>query len=169
MNAEVNVRLASETDGETISRILSEAFSVFRRFYTEEAFEQVTPGPEQVRQRFAEGPIWVAEIEGEAVGTVSVTTEPEGLYVRSMAVSPRTQGRGVGHKLLEAVDEWAVGTDEERIFLYTTYFVPGAKQMYEKHGYGKVRDTTADEWYGTPGLEMDKRIVRTKQNVTGNQ
>ena len=169
MNAGLNVRLASETDAETISWILSEAFSVFRRFYTEEAFKHVTPGPEQVRQRFAEGPIWVAEIDGEAVGTVSVTTEPEGLYVRSMAVVPKAQGRGVGHKLLEAVDEFAANRDEERIFLYTTYLVPGAKEMYAKHGYERVRDTTADEWYGTPGLEMDKRIERKKQNVIGNQ
>ena len=169
MSAEVNVRLAGEKDSEDISRILQEAFSVYRRFYTDEAFAEVTPKPEKVRGRFAEGPIWIAEVGGEAVGTVSVTTEPEGLYVRSMAVSPKAQGRGVGHKLLEAVDEYAAGSDEERIFLYTTYFVPGAKEMYEKHGYEWVRDTTADEWYGTPGLEMDKRIVRKKQNAIGNQ
>ena len=170
MGVEVDVRLACEADAEEISRVLLEAFSVYRRFYTEDAFEQVTPGSDQVRGRFAEGPIWIAEIEGEAVGSVSVTTEPEGLYVRSMAVSPKAQGRGIGHKLLEAVDEYtAAGSDEERIFLYTTYFVPGAKEMYEKHGYEWVRDTTADEWYGTPGLEMDKSIVRKTQNAIGNQ
>jgi N-acetylglutamate synthase-like GNAT family acetyltransferase len=169
MGSNVTVRLAETEDAESIARILREAFTVYRRFYTEEAFEQVTPNPDVVERRFAEGPIWVAELEGKAVGTVSVTTEPEGLYVRSMAVLPEAQGRGVGHKLLEAINEWAAGTDEERIFLYTTYFVPGAKEMYEKHGYEWVRDTTADEWYGTPGLEMDKRIVRNKQNAIGNQ
>ena len=169
MNAEVNVRLAVEADAEDISKILLEAFGVYRRFYTEEAFEQVTPKSDEIVRRFAEGPIWTAEIGGETVGTVSVTTEPEGLYVRSMAVSPKAQGKGVGHKLLEAVDEYAARSDEERIFLYTTYFVPGAKEMYENHGYEWVRDTTADEWYGTPGLEMDKKIVRKKQNAIGNQ
>jgi N-acetylglutamate synthase-like GNAT family acetyltransferase len=169
MESNVKVRLANPGDATEISRILLEAFGVYRRFYTDEAFEQVTPSPELVKDRYVEGPIWVAELDGEAVGTVSVIKEPEGLYVRSMAVSPEKQGRGVGHKLLEAVDEYAAGTDQERIFLYTTYFVPGAKEMYEKHGYERVRDTTADEWYGTPGLEMDKRIVRDKQNVIGNQ
>lgn len=169
MGVEVIVRLAGEKDTDDISRILLQAFGVFRPFYTEEAFEQVTPGPDQVRGRFAEGPTWVAELDGEVVGTVSLTTEPEGLYVRSMAVLPKAQGKGIGHKLLEAVDEYAAGSDQERIFLYTTYFVPGAKEMYEKHGYEWVRDTTADEWYGTPGLEMDKRIVRKKQNAIGNQ
>ena len=169
MESKVTVRLANRGDATEISRILLEAFSVYRRFYTDEAFEQVTPTPGLVTGRFVEGPIWVAELDGEAVGTVSVIKEPEGVYVRSMAVLPEAQGRGVGHKLLEAVDGYAAGTDQERIFLYTTYFVPGAKEMYEKHGYEWVRDTTADEWYGTPGLEMDKRIVRDKQNVIGNQ
>ena len=169
MKPKVFVRFANADDSEDISRILTEAFSVYRRFYTDEAFSCVTPKPDEVKERFEEGPIWIAKVDCESVGTVSVTTEPEGLYVRSMAVLPRAQGRGVGHKLLEAVDEYAVGSGQERIFLYTTYFVPGAKEMYEKHGYEWVRDTTADEWYGTPGLEMDKRIVRDKQNVTGNQ
>ena len=169
MKPEVVVRFAKADDSEAISRILVEAFSVYRNFYTDEAFSYVTPRADEVKGRFEEGPTWVAELGGDVVGTVSLTTEPEGLYVRSMAVLPEAHSRGVGHRLLEAVDEYAAGTDHKRIFLYTTYFVPGAKELYEKHGYKRVRDTTADEWYGTPGLEMDKRIVGDKQNVAGNQ
>ncbi|HLA96399.1 MAG TPA: GNAT family N-acetyltransferase [Pyrinomonadaceae bacterium] len=168
MKAEVNVRLATATDAEAISNVLREAFTVYRDHYTAEAFEVVTPNRAEIARRFEEGPIWVAEVGGEVVGTVSVTTEPEGLYVRSMAVGPNVQGRGVGHRLLDAVDEYAADTEFERIFLYTTYFVPGAKGIYEKHGFQRVRDTTADEWYGTPGLEMDKELKREKQNVVGS-
>lgn len=164
----LEVRLATPNDAEAISKVLFEAFGAYRSNYTPEAFEVVTPDANEILGRFAEGPQWVAEIDGQVVGTVSMTTEPEGLYIRSMAVSPNAQGRGIGHKLLDATDEFAAGTDLERIFLYTTYFVPGAKEMYEKHGYGFVRDTTAEEWYGTPGLEMDKRIERKKQNAIGS-
>lgn len=168
MASEVIVRLAAAEDAEAISKVLFEAFGAYRSNYTPEAFEVVTPDVNEILGRFAEGPQWVAEIDGQVVGTVSMTTEPEGLYIRSMAVSPNAQGRGIGHKLLDATDEFAAATDIERIFLYTTYFVPGAKEMYEKHGYGFVRDTTAEEWYGTPGLEMDKRIERKKQNAIGS-
>ena len=104
--------------------------------------------------------MWVAETDGEVVGTVSLTTEPEGLYIRSMAVRPTSQGLGIGHKLLDALNDHVSTSDIDRIFLYTTYFVPGAKELYEKHGFEWVRDTTAEEWYGTPGLEMDKRKER---------
>ena len=159
MSADVTVRLATPEDAEPISNVLRNAFTVYRKHYTEEAFAVVTPGTDVILGRFEEGPQWVAEIDGDVVGTVSLTTEPEGLYVRSMAVSPNAQGRGIGHELLKAVDEHTNATEFERIFLYTTYFVPGAKEMYAKHGYEWVRDTTAEEWYGTPGLEMDKKIA----------
>jgi GNAT superfamily N-acetyltransferase len=168
MSTGPTVRFATPDDAEAIAKVLRDAFTVYRESYTGEAFAVVTPGTGEIMGRFEEGPMWVAEADGEVVGTVSLTTEPEGLYVRSMAVSPNAQGRGVGHRLLEAVDEYAEATEFERIFLYTTYFVPGAKEMYAKHGYGWVRDTAADEWYGTPGLEMDKRIERKKQNVVGS-
>lgn len=160
MAADVIVRLATPEDAEAISNVLYEAFGVYRENYTPEAFEVVTPKADEIAGRFAEGPQWVAETDGDVVGTVSLTTEPEGLYIRSMAVHPKAQGNGVGHKLLDAVDEFAATTDIGRIFLYTTYFVPGAKEMYEKHGFEWVRDTTAEEWYGTPGLEMDKQVER---------
>ena len=155
---DVSIRRATPDDSQVISRVLLEAFSVIREHYTAEAFEVVTPKADQINTRFEEGPIWVAEMDGEIVGTVSMTTEPEGLYVRSMAVLPKAQKRGVGRALLDALHEQAEGTGIERIFLYTLPFQSGARAMYETHGYRWVRDTTADEWYGVPGLEMEKRI-----------
>lgn len=162
----VTVRLASEADSAAIADVLYAAFSAFESEYTPEAFAIVTPSAEEIAPRFAEGPIWVAERFDRVIGTVSVSTEPEGLYIRSMAVHPDAQGLGIGHKLLDAVEVFLQASDIERVFLYTTYFVPGAKELYEKHGFEWVRDTTAEEWYGTPGLEMDKRINRNnKENV----
>ena len=164
----MTVRLATKDDSAEISWVLLNAFGQNKENYTPEAFQVVTPTTESIAERFDDGPQWVAEIDDEVVGTVSVTTEPEGLYIRSMAVRPDAQGQGVGNKLLKAVNEYADASEHDRIFLYTTYFVPGAKEMYEKHGYGWVRDTTADEWYGVPGLEMDIRIVKKKQNAIGS-
>src|SRR6476659_1007062 len=158
MVSTVDVRLAVPADAEAIANVLFEAFGANRENYTPEAFEAVTPDADVIARRFDEGPQWVAESDGRIIGTVSVTTEPAGLYIRSMAVSPDAQGRGIGHKLMDAVNEYADAIEHERIFLYTTYFVPGARQFYESHGYKWVRDTTAEEWYGTPGLEMDRQL-----------
>jgi N-acetylglutamate synthase-like GNAT family acetyltransferase len=165
----LEIRLAVVDDSEAIAEVLFAAFSPYRENYTAEAFEVVTPKPAEIEERFAEGPIWIAELDGDVVGTVSLTTEPEGLYIRSMAVRPDEQGLGIGHKLLDALNEYVLTSDVRRVFLYTTYFVPGAKELYEKHGFKWVRDTTAHEWYGTPGLEMDKISKRDiEQNVIGS-
>ena len=154
----VTVRLASDADSAAIADVLFAAFSKFEHEYTPESFAIVTPSADEVATRFVEGPLWVAERNGKVVGTVSATTEPDGMYIRSMAVGPDAQGLGIGHKLLDAVDEYFQSSELDRIFLYTTYFVPGAKELYEKHGFKWVRDTAAEEWYGTPGLEMEKGI-----------
>lgn len=154
----VNVRIAVPDDAAAISRVICDGFDVYREHYTDEAFAVVASGPDEILSRFSEGPQWVAESEGRIVGTVSVTTENGDLYVRSMAVAPMAQGRGVAHRLLDAIDEYSATTDHSRIFLYTTYFTPGAKELYQKHGFSWVRDTPAEEWYGVPGLEMEKVI-----------
>lgn len=154
----IEIRLATLDDADAISSVIREAFTPFREHYTAEAFAVIAISADEARARFEQGPQWVAVIDNDIVGTVSVTVEDGDLYIRSMAVTPRAQGQGVAHALLEAIDEYAAGTEFERIFLYTTYFTPGAKDLYEKHGYGWVRDTPAEEWYGVPGLEMDKRI-----------
>lgn len=161
---EPKIRLADGGDSSAIADVLFAAFSLNRAEYTPEAFAVVTPAAAEIETRFVEGPIWVAELDGGIVGTVSLTTEPEGLYIRSMAVRPEVQGMGIGHRLLDAVDDFFSRSKMDRIFLYTTYFVPGAKEMYEKHGFKWVRDTTAEEWYGTPGLEMDKRIEQPQSS-----
>lgn len=164
----IEIRLATPEDTDSIAGVLREAFSVYRDHYTPEAFAVVTPAVDEIASRFEEGPQWVAAIEGNIVGTVSVTVEDGDLYVRSMAVATQAQGRGVGHRLLTAIDEYAATTDKARIFLYTTYFSAGAKELYEKHGYKWVRDTSAEEWYGVPGLEMDKKLEGKKTNVVGS-
>ena len=153
---EVNIRRAIREDAGDISRLLLEAFGAIRERYSPEGFADVTPDEEKVAGRFAEGALWVAEVEGRVVGTVSLSTQPEGLYVRSMAVLPEFEGRGIGHRLLDALQEYAAGTGVERIFLYTLPFQFGARELYEKHGYTWVRDTPAEEWYGVPGLEMER-------------
>jgi len=155
----LEIRLATADDAAAIAEVLFEAFSVNREHYTPGAFDAVTPTPEAIIGRLVEGPIWVAELYNEVVGTVSLTIEPEGLYVRSMAIKPSAQRMGIGKRLLDVIDDHWAASGHKRLFLYTSYFIPGAKELYEKQGFKWVRDTAAEEWHGTLGLEMDKNIA----------
>jgi ribosomal protein S18 acetylase RimI-like enzyme len=156
---DIEYRLARPEESEAISELLLESFGLFEAEYTPGAFEYTTPGTEVVRGRFEEGPIWVA-MDGETmIGTVSVMPEPDRLYIRSMAVRPDAQGHGIGQRLLEPLEAFARKKGFERMYLYTTHVLPGAKRLYEKNGFRVVRETAAEEWHDMAGLEMEKSLV----------
>ncbi|HKP68032.1 MAG TPA: GNAT family N-acetyltransferase, partial [Pyrinomonadaceae bacterium] len=136
-----------------------EAFAQFRSEYTDGAFEYTTPKAEAIRPRFDEGPIWIAELNGNAVGTVSGLPEGERFYIRSMAIKPSAQRLGIGQKLVDAFESYARENGFEKIFLYTTYVLPGAKHLYEKNGFYVLRETAPEEWYDMGGLEMEKVLL----------
>lgn len=166
MDGGLHIRLATAEDTPGISEVLFAAFSPFREEYTSEAFEAVTPKPDEIRGRFDEGPIWVGVDEGKIVGTVSVVPEPEWLYIRSMAVSPWAQGLGIGGKLLGVIELYAVENGFDRLYLYTTNVLAGAIRLYERHGFTLDRYTPPEEWFGVAGQGMDKKLERNdKQNA----
>jgi ribosomal protein S18 acetylase RimI-like enzyme len=160
---EFQIRPATPDDATVISSLLREAFAEFEHDYTREAFEVVTPPAEEIVSRFDEGPIWIALMGEKIVGTVSVVPEPDWLYIRSMAVSPRAQGIGIARKLLETVEEYGLENGFYTLFLYTTRFSKDAVRLYKKYGFTHVRYTSGEEWYGTPGIAMEKGISRNRK------
>src|SRR5687768_16177902 len=93
---EVVLRLAKPGDEDIISSLILEAFVPFRAQYTPDAFEYTAAKADGIRERFAEGPMWIAYDGDEPVGTVSGLAEEDRFYIRSMAVKPSAQGNGVG-------------------------------------------------------------------------
>jgi GNAT superfamily N-acetyltransferase len=155
----VEVRLAATGDEEIVVRLLLEAFEPFRDQYTPGGFADTTASEEVVRERFETGRVWLAFFGDDAVGTVAALpweNGGEGVYIRSMAVTPRAQGKGVGQKLLDTVEADARARGETRLHLYTTFVLPAAQPLYEKNGFVVVRETAPEEWHGMGGIEMEK-------------
>ena len=162
MTDELKIRMAFADEADEIAEVILRAFGPLENDYTPESYAIVTPGADEVRTRFQEGPIWVALKDEEIVATVSVLPEPEWLYIRSMAVSPAAQGSGVGGRLLVEIEKYASENGFDRLFLYSTEFSKNAIRLYERNGYELVRYTTAEEWFGTPGRAMEKNLVGKK-------
>ena len=127
--SELEIKLAVPDDSEVIAELIHAAFAPFESQYTTGAFEYVTPGSDLIRPRFDEGPIWIAELNGEPAGTVSGMSEDGRFYMRSMAVKPTVQRAGVGQKLVDAFESYAREKGFEKMFLYTTFVLPGATQL----------------------------------------
>jgi GNAT superfamily N-acetyltransferase len=87
---------------------------------------------EEVQGRLSEGPVWLATIQAEFLGTVSAIRRPHEVYVRGMAVIPSARGHAVGWRLLEEVDKFAIASGCGRLSLSTTPFLTRAIHLYER-------------------------------------
>jgi N-acetylglutamate synthase-like GNAT family acetyltransferase len=85
--------------------------------------------------------------------------EEERFYIRSMAIKPSVQRGGIGQRLLDTLEAFARDADYKKLYLYTTFVLPGAKRLYEKNGFYVLRETPPEEWYDMGGLEMEKILV----------
>jgi ribosomal protein S18 acetylase RimI-like enzyme len=136
---------------------LRAAFAAFEGLYTQPAFAATTPRPEQVAERFHEGPIWLAEGDGQVLGTVSVVPRPGDLYIRSMAVHPAARGQGIGTRLLRTVEEFATPQGYRRLVLTTTPFLTAAIRLYEQAGFRFTGEQ--GDLFGTALLWMAKNLT----------
>ena len=137
--------------------VLREAFAPYQRQYTPEAFAATTPSAEQVRQRWLEGPVWVAVQDARVVGTVSAVPRGHALYMRSMAVRPASRGSGCGRLLLAAVESHATASGHRLVVLSTTPFLHPAIALYERCGFARTGEGPLD-LAGTPLFTMTKAL-----------
>jgi putative acetyltransferase len=155
----LEIRCAENGESEAIAEVLRKAFAPFEHFYTPEAYAATTVSADEINRRFAEGPLWVALENGETVGTASVMPKGDQLYLRSMAILPSSQGRGIGQELLDAVEGYARQMEFAGILLYTTPFLAGAIRLYEQNGFERAGDDRSDDFFGTYWFPMEKKLI----------
>ncbi|HST06407.1 MAG TPA: GNAT family N-acetyltransferase [Chloroflexia bacterium] len=150
---ELQIRLALPVNVPSIASVLHQAFIEFESLYTPGGFAATTPTTEQIAARWHEGPVWVALLNSDIVGTVSAVLEGDSLYVRSMAVLPSARGHHIGKLLLDQVESYAREHNCRRMFLCTTPFLSGAIRLYENYGFQR-ENTSQQDLFGTPIFSM---------------
>lgn len=164
--AKVQIRLAKPEDAATIAKLLYEPFAEFEPLYTGEGFAATTPQPEQVLVRMKEGPVWIAFLEREPLGTVAAVAKGESLYMRGMAVLPGARGLGIGAQLLDQVMRFAADQGHTRILLSTTPFLQAAIRLYERHSFRQT-DSGPRDLFGTPLFTMERDSYRSNGQPGG--
>jgi ribosomal protein S18 acetylase RimI-like enzyme len=153
----VQLRLATPGDAAAIASVLYKSFVEYESLYTHEGFATTVSTPKLIQARMDEGPVWVALENGALVGTVSVVLKDQGLYIRGMAVDPSARGKGIGRKLLDCAEEFAIESRCSRLFLSTTPFLSRAIRLYEVCGFCRY-DAGPDNLFGTPLFTMVKPL-----------
>ena len=123
-----------ESDLDEADRIKRLAFATFRGLPEPDA---VLDDTEAVRTRFVAAPdcAWVAEVDGEVVGSVLAARWGSFGFFGPLTVDPRLWDRGIGSRLLEpvlaALEQWQV----RQAGLYTFSSSPKHLGLYQKHGF----------------------------------
>jgi GNAT superfamily N-acetyltransferase len=154
----VEIRSATPQDIPAVAAVLLSAFAEYEPLYTPGGFAATTPTSDQIRNRFDEGPVWIALLDGAVVGTVAAVLRGEAtLYVRSMAVLPAVRGHNVGGALLGEVERFARELGCNRLLLSTTPFLARAIRLYEQAGFARTEEGPSD-LFGTPLFTMVKSL-----------
>ena len=151
----IKIRDATTSDLSEIATLMHESFVEYRSLYTEEAFLATTPTAWQIAVRMTEGPVWLAEYEASIVGTVSVVSRGDDLYIRGMAVLPQARGLQLGQLLIKEVEDFARVQKHQRLILSTTPFLHRAIRLYERAGFQRT-DEGPHDLFDTPLFTMVK-------------
>ena len=88
--------------------------------------------PDGVREHVAS--MVVARDDGKIVGVAAAELYADGALLRSVAVDPLVQGKGIGHQLTEAVLRIAREPDMASVFLLTTT----AEKFFPRFGFEQI-------------------------------
>lgn len=98
--SDLPLRKAEPSDAERIADLVNAAFSVERFF-----IEGKRTNPAQVRALLQTGDFLLVEADGDLLACVYVEQRGEQGYFGLLAVDPARQGRGLGARLVAAVEE----------------------------------------------------------------
>jgi N-acetylglutamate synthase-like GNAT family acetyltransferase len=130
----VHVRAMLADDLEGADKVMRLAFGTIRGFPHPEA----TFGDRDlVRTRFQTAPecAWVAEVDGDVVGSVFATRWGSFGFFGPLTVHPRLWDQGIGSRLLRPVLEAFERWDLRQAELFTFAESPKHLGLYQKHGF----------------------------------
>lgn len=156
--ARIHIRRGKSEDALEVASVLKKAFTEYEPLYTKEGYAETTPEGATILHRMREGPLWVADLENEIVGTAAAVNKETGLYIRGVAVLPTARGHSLGRLLLEEIERFATQKGCRRLFLTTTPFLNRAIRLYKSFGFQFTSEGPRD-LFGTPLLTMEKVLM----------
>jgi len=79
--------------------------------------------------------VFVAELDGRPAGHVAVRQEPEAMVVDQLVVDEVSQGLGVGNRLLDWVEGFALSRGVARVLIEVEDSNERAQDFYRRRGY----------------------------------
>jgi ribosomal protein S18 acetylase RimI-like enzyme len=145
LNNELIVRDARPEELDKISVLLKEAYQQYRSMLPSDAWNYYLEDIMNVRSRFDESQLIVAEVNKQLAGAVtlylSARSSTQEVWPRSwagirlLAVHPSYRKRGIGRALMEECLRRCREKGITTVGLHTTEMMDVARQLYERMGF----------------------------------
>ena len=90
---------------------------------------------------------WIAEMDGENVGTVMLVKDPENVArIRLLLVDPKARGLGLGARLTDEAIRFARRSGYKKITLWTHSVLTAARHIYQKAGFKLTKSEKRMSW-----------------------
>jgi len=90
---------------------------------------------------------WIAEMDGENVGTVMLVKDPEKVArIRLLLVDPKARGLGLGARLTDEAIRFARRSGYQKITLWTHSVLTAARHIYQKAGFKLAKSEKRMSW-----------------------
>jgi GNAT superfamily N-acetyltransferase len=105
------------------------------------------------------GVIYMAEDDGQLVGSAALMKEAEGVYeLAKMAVDPQWRGKGISKLLIEKCLDTARSWNATKVTLYSNSQLQTALNLYKKYGFYHI--ATDNSPYVTADVRMELNLVQ---------
>lgn len=106
------------------------------------------------------------DMDGKILGTVCLEVKPHGLYLGMFAVSPASQGLGIGKSLLSAAEKFAIDNNCNKIIISVISTRIELIAWYKRHGYvptgGAIAFEEIEGRFGDPKVPTIRLIEMEK-------
>ncbi|MED4779820.1 helix-turn-helix domain-containing GNAT family N-acetyltransferase [Brevibacillus choshinensis] len=100
------------------------------------------------------GNLWLAEVNGQIVGSIAITRSSERVaQLRWFVIDERYQGMGIGKKLMDTAISFCNEQEYHRVFLWTVSILETARYLYQKYNFTLTEEKPNEEWTGSTLLE----------------
>jgi N-acetylglutamate synthase-like GNAT family acetyltransferase len=102
----------------------------------------------------AGGNLWLAEVNGQTVGSIAITRSSERVaQLRWFVIDECYQGLGIGKKLMDTAIAFCKEQEYRHVFLWTVSILETARYLYQKYNFTKTEEKPNKEWTGSTLFE----------------
>ena len=159
----LEITRASQEDAEIILHLQMHAYLSEAEIYNDYSIPPLIQTLKEIKQQFSQQVFLNALEEGEIVGSVRAYLKRGTAYIGRLMVKPDFQNKGIGSRLMQAIEEHFRMAD--RYELFTSQRSARNLYLYGKLGYREFKRVPVDDLIILVFLDNIEIIIICEQNI----